>query len=86
MYKVMTTVPVMATIPDNQCCEPNSERCGLCGAKSNSFKKVGRGSELTNRNVDEELRGKVHSAYYNYRSSYFVYFLWITLHNSNQVS
>ncbi|XP_076950622.1 hyperosmolality-gated Ca2+ permeable channel 2.1-like [Bidens hawaiensis] len=58
MYKVMTTVPVMATIPDNQCCEPNTERCGLCGAKSNSFKKVGRGSELTNRNVDEELRGK----------------------------
>ncbi|XP_076905362.1 hyperosmolality-gated Ca2+ permeable channel 2.1-like [Bidens hawaiensis] len=58
MYKVMTTVPVMATIPDNQCCEPNTERCGLCRAKSDSFKKVGRGSELTNHNVDEELRGK----------------------------
>lgn len=55
MYKVMTTVP------GKQCCEPNADRCGLCGARSNSFKMVGResGNELTNRNMDDELREKV---------------------------
>ncbi|KAM0046032.1 putative calcium-dependent channel, 7TM region phosphate [Helianthus debilis subsp. tardiflorus] len=60
MYKVMTTVPVMATIPDKQCCEPNAERCGLCGAGagSNSFKKVDGGSTFANRNVNDELREK----------------------------
>ncbi|MFS8003790.1 putative calcium-dependent channel, 7TM region phosphate [Helianthus anomalus] len=60
MYKVMTTVPVMATIPDKQCCEPNAERCGLCGAGagSNSFKKIDGGSTFANRNVNDELREK----------------------------
>lgn len=54
MYKVMTTVP------GTQCCEPNVDRCGLCGARSNSFKMVGResGSELPTRNMDDELREK----------------------------
>ncbi|XP_071690543.1 CSC1-like protein RXW8 [Rutidosis leptorrhynchoides] len=56
MYKVMTTVPGT----DKQCCEPNSEKCGLCGGKSKSFKMVGResGNELTSRNMDDELREK----------------------------
>lgn len=56
----MTTVPVMATVPGDQCCETKVDpRCGLCGAKSNSFKKVSGGSELAGRNVDDELREKV---------------------------
>ncbi|KAK1436157.1 hypothetical protein QVD17_01933 [Tagetes erecta] len=59
MYKVMTTVPVMANVPADQCCETKVDpRCGLCGAKSSSFKKVSGGSELAGRNVDDELREK----------------------------
>ncbi|KAD4384755.1 hypothetical protein E3N88_24923 [Mikania micrantha] len=59
MYKVMTTVPVIATAPVDQCCETSVDhRCGLCGARSNSFKRVGAGSESTRRNVDDELREK----------------------------
>lgn len=51
MYKVMTTVP------GKQCCEPNVNRCGLCGARSNSFKIVSPESGAT-RNVDDQLREK----------------------------
>ncbi|KAI7728265.1 hypothetical protein M8C21_020907 [Ambrosia artemisiifolia] len=58
MYKVMTTVPVLPSIPDKQCCKPNAERCGLCGARSNSFKKVDGGSSLTSHRVGDELREK----------------------------
>lgn len=56
MYKVMTKVT------GQPCCDPNVERCGLCGAKPNSSKTVGResgSSELTSRNMDDELRDKV---------------------------
>ncbi|KAK9079745.1 hypothetical protein SSX86_001418 [Deinandra increscens subsp. villosa] len=59
MYKVMTTVPVMAAAPVDQCCDTSVDhRCGLCGTGSNSVKMIGAGSELARRNVDDELREK----------------------------
>ncbi|CAI9291759.1 unnamed protein product [Lactuca saligna] len=54
VYNVMTTVPV------KQCCEPNAnpDRCGLCGARSNSFKVVGHEHKCTGQKVDDGLREK----------------------------
>ncbi|KAI3504916.1 hypothetical protein L1887_26702 [Cichorium endivia] len=57
VYNAMTTVPV------KQCCEPaqTPDRCGLCGARANSFKVVGQNGpvhQCTGQKIDDGLRDK----------------------------
>lgn len=54
MYNLVTAAP------DKPCCEPNADRCGLCGERSNSFKATSSESETEtkNRKIENELREK----------------------------